>query len=212
MPTSVLDGAPPLPWMLVGVATVPNPPNLEPDMRPTERAVRLADAYRGAVESRFSAQALGHAFRRGAISNSKHFELLLEAAQFMIDHELAPAAWAAWSCDIWKIHNTPLKPPPVAWVFGTKRLAERRGWFEAEEQSYLGGTVKYGPVQTALLKRYMSLRFAIHDAGAWDDPGPLVARYFPEDSYDRAVKAAQQEVKQTRERLREAADTGTFMW
>jgi hypothetical protein len=227
VPTAPLPGTPPPPWTLVGLAAVPNPPDLDPEMKPTERTNFLASAFNGAVASRFPGY--GDAFRSGSIRangvllsapvraartlhKSKDYALLVEAAQFMLDHEIAPAAWAAWSCDMWKVHHTTKKPPPVAWVFGTKRLAERRGWFEAEERSYMGGSVKYGRVQEKLIRRYLTMRFEIHNACAWDDPAPFVAKWFPDDLFERMVAAAKAEVARAQEKLRAAADRGEFLW
>jgi hypothetical protein len=211
MPTSPLDGCPPLPWGLVRFATVPNPPNLAPEMKPDERAHRLADAFRGALASRFP-DATDFSFRNGVLSRSKHYPMLLEAAEFMVARELAPAAWAAWSMDVWKTYTEKSRPPTVAWVFGPKRLVEKRGWFESQESSYLGGTLLPTPKRDALFRRYMSLRYAIHNARAWDDPAPFVARFFPDDLFDRLVAEARAEVERARARVQREVDSGRFFW
>jgi hypothetical protein len=211
MPTSPLDGCPPLPWGLVPFATTPNPPTLAPEMKPDERAIRLADAFRGAVGSRFPDEP-DFSFRHGVLSRSKHYPMLLEAAEFMVARELAPAAWAAWSMDVWKVYAERTRPPTVAWVYGPKRLAEKRGWFESEETSYLGGTLLPTPKRDALFRRYMSLRYAIHNARAWSDPAPFVAKFFPDDLFDRLVGEARAEVERVKARVQREVDEGRFFW
>lgn len=210
MPTSPLRGAPPLPWTLVGTATTPNPPLLDEEMGDDERAHALAAAFRGALASRFHEP--GWALRRGPIQASKFFRTLVDSATDLLRFEIAPAAWAAWSCDVWKQYNSAARPPPVPWVFSTKRIAERRGWFAAEEESYMGGRIIMGAKKRELLERYMAMRLAIDAEGAWSDPAPVVARFFPGDAFDRAVVVANAEVKKDRERLRREADSGAFLW
>lgn len=210
-PAAPLRGIPPPPWTLVPIPTIPLPPTLDEEATPIERAKKLADAFRGAIASRFP----GHrdfTFRNGAVAKSKHMPLLLKAAEFMLEREIAPSAWAAWSVDIWKQYTTDKKPPPVAWVFGSKRLIERRGWFEAEEGSYCGGTAQLGPKRDALMKRYMMMRYAIQNARAWNNPGPIVARFFPDDLFARMVEDAKAESATKTHELRTAADCGAFFW
>lgn len=211
MATSPLEGCPPLPWTLVPFAVSPNPPTLVPEMRDDERAARLVDAFRGALGSRFPGST-DFSFRRGVLSRSKHFPMLVEAAGFMVEREIAPAAWAAWSMDVWKTYTEKRKPPPVAWVFGPKRLAEKRGWFEHEESSYLGGTVLSTPKRTALLRRYLAMRAAVEAAEAWSDPREIVSRFFPDDLFDRLVVEAREEVARVRERVQRRVDAGEFLW
>lgn len=211
MPTSPLPGTPPAPWVLIGVAKTPNPPILDPDMREREMVLALVSAYRSAATNRFG-KLPKFAFGRGDVTKSRHYPMLAAAARFMLGHELAPAAWCAWSCDIWRTYNTESKPPPVAWVYGEKRLAERRGWFEREEGGYLGGRVVCGPRQNALLRRYMTMRHAVDAEEAWYAPGGVFDRFFPGDTYERAVEAAKAEVVASTAKLREQVDGGAFLW
>jgi hypothetical protein len=211
LPTSPLPGAPPLPWSMVGLASTPNPPLLDDDMSDVERAHKLADAFRGAVRARFNLVAW--ALRAGLpIQRSKFFKTLVDGAAELLRCEIAPAAWAAWSCDVWKQYNSNKKPPPVPWVFSAKRITERRGWFAAEEESYMGGRIIMGPVKRALLEQYMAMRFAIDEAAAWANPARIVAQFFPGDAYDQAVKAARAEVAKQQADLRRDADSGAFLW
>lgn len=210
LPSTPLSGLPPPPWALVGVAAVPNPPTLDTSMTDRERAIRLADAYRGAVRARLRLDAF--AFKRGDVTRSKHYPTLVEAAAFMLAHELAPAAWCAWSCDVWRQYAGGRKPPPIPWVFGAKRLAERRGWFEAEEGAYTGGRVSYGPEQSRLVQRYLAARLEIDRAGAFASPEGVFAKWFPGDAYERAVERARVEVERASTSLRRDADMGVFLW
>lgn len=211
MPSTTLPGIPAYPGAsLIGLAVVPNPPVLEVEMSDLERAHKLADAYRGAIQARFGQVAW--ALKRGPLQGSKFYKNLVESAQTLLDHEIAPAAWAAWSCDVWKQYGDKKKPPPVPWVFSAKRIHERRGWFAAEEETYMGGRVVYGPKQTALATQYLRMRAAIDSAGAHQHPEPVVARYFPDGAYEAALAAARAEVKAKQTELQRAKDSGTFLW
>jgi hypothetical protein len=209
--TDSMPGVPPVPWNLVPLAQTPHPPLLVAEMSDEERAHALASAYRGATEKHFKRNT-SWAFRKGALSQSKFYKTLVDGAARLLELEIAPAAWASWSCDVWKAYHGKSEPPPVSWVFGSKRIMEDRGWFEREHGSYSGGRDVVGPKRKWLMQTYMRMRLAIQDAEAWDNPQPFVDRYFPGTAYAKAVDAAKAEVAETTAKMRRDVDAGVFLW
>ncbi len=212
LPTTPLRGAPPAPWGLVPLVTLPGPPRLEAGMSDTEAAVRIATAYNEAVRARFGAVQKFIAWGNGPIQKSKHWSMLCKVRKILEEHEIAPIAWAAWSCDIWREYNTSTAPPPVAWVFGPKRVAERRGWFESSAGAYAGGRIIMTPAKRKLVESWTRMRLTIDRAQAWADPSAIADEFFPGDSFARLVALARDEAATEQASLRSRADRGVFLW
>jgi hypothetical protein len=211
LPFDALGGVPPVPGAsLLGQAKVPPPPELSPDESPEEHAYRLAEAYRGAVRSRFRVEA--QALKRGAITRSKFFKTIAASALMLQAHRIAPAAWAAWSCDKFIDMGNPGKPPPLSWVWSPKRISEHSGWFASEESSYAGGTVVEVRAATELRSRYMAMRAAIAAEGAWAAPKDVVARFFPGREWETSVAEARAATAQAAAELRRRAAAGQWIW
>jgi hypothetical protein len=197
------------------VARVPHPPLLDPDAHPDELALSLARAYRGAIEKRTGKrcfQLTGTEPRTW-----KSFATLVAGGRVLAEHEIAPAAWCAWSCDVWgKYGDKGVKPgkarsaPPVAWVFGVKRIEERRGWFRSEEGSYEGGRIVHGPKQKELMWRYARMHHALGERGV--DVRAVVDDFFPGELYAELLAAAKGEAAEYRALLTRQAREGAFLW
>jgi hypothetical protein len=210
-PTGPADGVPPFPGAsLIAPATLPSPPLLDEKMGDLERADMLAVAFRAAAESRFGGRCW--AFRGGPLMRSKFYSLLVDAAQTLLDLEFSPAAWCAFSCDVWKKHaderGRKVKHPPVQWVFNASRIVERRGWFRAEEDNYAGGRIIYGPKHKALLGRYALMRAEL--LRRQEPVATIVARYFP--NWERTITDVRAEVAELQQDLRARAERGEFLW
>jgi hypothetical protein len=215
--------APPFPGAsLLAPAILPSPPTLDAEASPLERTQVLARAFRAGVESRFGEGAAFTAPRPGEVRASKHYATLLAGAEALIAAEIAPAAWVAFSCDLWKRYAVERatekkgskaatrRGPSVAWVFNPKRIAERAGWFRAEETTYSGGLAVFGPKHKALLQRHAEMRAALHRAA--EPAADIIHRYFPPGAFDRAVAAARRENAEIQQRLRDGVQTGEWFW
>lgn len=214
-------------------AAVPPPPLLPEDVVDAEELCHaLARAFRGAAESRTKQRCW--LFLSGVPRNWKHFKLMTEAAKLMRELEIAPAAWCAWCWDVWldmgkdeqRAEAGPPKParrgsrrrfgkrspsgPPVAWVFGAKRLRERWGWFRKEERQYEGGRTILGPLQRELSAKYEDMRRAVVRGGLTLEQA--AQQFFPGDTYERELGAAKNEIAENRERLVRQASHGDFLW
>lgn len=202
-----IRGVPGNPWQTAGMVTVPGPPRLPAEASDGECVHALVRAYGGAVGAVLRLKVFTG---RPMTPKRKEWRMLVTAAAKLREANAAPAAWAAWSCDVWKEYGNG-GAPPLQWVFSPKRLDERRGWFEAEAGGYGGGTIVNGPAKRALLARYLQARTAIMRArGA--DPRAVFDRVFPPAEYERAVTAAKRENALLTKELRAMVDRGEFVW
>ena len=208
-PMSNLCFAPPYPGATkIPPALVPEPPLLDPTDGERVWAHTLMAAYRGAVESRTKKRCF--VLVRGDLMKSKYAALLVAAARKLIEHKIAPAAWCAWSVDVWR--NTQHGSPPLGMVFGLKRIDERRGWFHSELQNYAGGLTIYGKTYRALLKAWTDMAGELYRLRDSSKAPEVVERYFPGRRYEDLVAAAREEAAATTRRLREAAERGVWLW
>lgn len=200
---------------VVAPAQVPDPPLLDPESPSLDHVTILAAAYRGAVESRFGGRCY---VLRGDLRGTKHWAAFVGAAEALIEHNIPPAAWAAFSCDVWKKFSArgprPTRGkgwPPVAWVFSAKRIEERRGWFRAEESDYSGGRAIFGPKHKDLMYRFARLDWVLGDPRV-RDVGAVVEQFFPGNLYEELVNAARAEAADYRERFKRQIREGRFLW
>lgn len=214
-PTPGLPGLPPFPGASsVPPAVIPNPPLIDPKASDKDLAMTLIRAYRGAVDSRYGGRCMVHA--SGDITRSKNFKALVDAGKALIDHEIPPAAWAAFSVDTWRKYSHEAlakKPPPVTWAMNAKRINDRRGWFRAESDNYTGGRVIYGNAHQDLIKRYDLMRREARAALADGRPvSEVVERHFPDGMFQRLVDQARREAVENQQRLRHLVQRGEWLW
>lgn len=170
---------------------VPNPPLLDPHDIPGRKAYLLQRWFEGAVEVRTKKRCWSfRAERAGHITQSKYFDLLTKAAAVFIEHDIAPAAWCAFSVDVWRENNK--GAPPIAWVFAAKRIEERRGWFRSVSSDYSGGRVLYSEAGRELMQRQAKLE--------------RVLRTLPPEASDAQVAACAASVLSVDEHVRLVAD------
>ena len=207
------DGVPPYPDLAkVPPATVPSPPLLSETMSDTELAGTLVAVYRAAVSRRTGKPC--HVMSRGSVAASRHYKTLVAAARLLIEHEIPPAAWVLFMCDVhWSYkQNAKSKRPALLWVYAPKRINRWRGWYGREASTYGGGRLIHGQRLRLLLRRYESMRRELHrspDA----DVAKIVAQHFPvHDSYAQAVAAARQEAASLRERYELRVARGEVLW
>lgn len=192
-------------------AMIPRPPLLDPNATSRELAQALADAYRGAMESRYKERCWS--FTSGGPRSWKLFGFLVGAARKMLELGIAPATWAGWSIAVWEDYckTDKVKRPPVTWVFQKVRMEKHHAWFAEEELRYTGARrVVHGPIFKKLIHDWARM-----DAMSCDpecDWRRLVARIFPGDSYERRVRAAQRESDKIQRQLQDQIDAGVFVW
>jgi len=194
-------------------AVVPDPPKLKADMSDATLAGLLVAAYRGAVQARFGKKS-GVLTARGAVEKSKLFPALVAAARALREKQIAPVAWAAWSCAVW-CDYTPkgraVQPPTLAWMFLEARLA-KSGWFEQESGNGMGGSLVIAPAARELSARYYAMRFEMAWAQSVAEMQTIADRIFPPGLYDGLVTEAKAQTRETQESLNRAAANGVWIW
>lgn len=207
---SKLVFGPPYPGAsVVEPATVPPPPLLDPTASERSWALALVRAYRGAVSSRTKKACF--VLAKGDITASRYYPMLLSGARKLIEHKLPPAAWAAWSVDVWRSRGEK-DAPPLAYVWGAKRIEERRGWFRHEAASYEGGMALYGRAHRTLLAKWNAMAAELMRVVDPADGPKVVERHFPGRSYDALVEAARREAVATNGELQARLESGEWLW
>lgn len=210
---------PPFPGQeVVAPAAVPDPPRLRPGLTERAAAVVLARAYRGAVESRYGRRAASRLPPEARMVDG-NLPALAAAARLLEAAEVAPAAWAAWSVDVWRDYvakGTRENPPRLPWVFGAKRLEDPRvlGWFAREGGAAAGGRVIFTPEHRALVLRWQRMRAEVLRTGAIT-PAELAAvalRWWPPGAFAAAVSRARDAASREERGLRERVERGEFVW
>jgi hypothetical protein len=210
---------PPYPDIVrVPVARIPSPPLLDAGLGPQRRRSLLARWYRCAVESRFGKVREASA---GFARNPKTFALLDRAAALLLEHEVAPAAWCAWCCDLQvQRANDPskLKAPSIRWVFSEKWITSifpaRRGWFRSESR-YLGGRIIAGSALRMLEDRWDAMNQELRRARAYtdDEQRPIIERWLSKKLYDGLIALAHRQAAETQELVNNLARSGDkWLW
>ena len=206
---AAMERVPPYPGLeVVAPARVPPPPKLPSDATPEQLARACAVAYRGAVEARY--RQVNYTFSRG-VERSRYFAVLVAGGRLLLEAEIAPAAWVAWSVDIWREYRgAKVKPPAPDWVFSANRISERGGWFRSEGASYVGGQVRFGPSHRELIARWNGMVAALMRKP--EAPEEVAAQHFPDGLYDVLVAKARREAAEEGARLRAVVERGGFPW
>jgi hypothetical protein len=139
----VLPPLDPLPKELNG-----HPP-LTPGLQPSYYVGHLARAYRSAVQAAFGKPS--YVLSRGTLEKSRFFDMLRESADFLVEHEIPPDAWAMWVVSRSKARGQD-RPPPINLVFALGLLRKQHGWFWREYQD-AGFHVKIAKVNMEQLFR-----------------------------------------------------------
>ena len=203
-----LQFAPPYPGIsVVAPALVPPPPLLDAEWGDEELAAKALDAYRKVAAHRTR--------RRCFILRSgpgRFFRLILEGARKMLEFSIPPIAWCAWSWDLWHVRSR--STPPIHYVFGARRIEQRRGWFRSEALAYLGGAARYGEAHRKLLSRWESMAADLRrtDAKSEAEVRAAIARWFPDGKYERMIAEARAEASAEDARLHEALERGEWLW
>ena len=147
---------------------VPPPARLDPEAGMTERVRTLLACYRGAVTAR-TGKRCGVGLS-GDPKRSRYWRALCAAVKALHEHEIAPAAWAAWSVDQW-LAKEDGKAPPLPWVWSAKRIAQHRGWFRRTAGDHVAPLVMPRAARDVLTAwdRVLRLLWTEYAGGALDE-------------------------------------------
>jgi hypothetical protein len=131
------------------------------------------------------------------------------------DHDIAPAAWALFSCEVWRDTNSTRRPPPQAWVWLESRVDQHHGWFRhGWRGNDIGHRVLMGEAGREAMRRWSELQNELRGARAMtpDTVAPIVAKWFPDGTYDHLKERAAFEAKRTQRDLNERALAGEWVY
>ena len=198
---------PPYPSVgFVGVPKVPPPPMLSDELSDEDCVKKLAEAYRGAFESRYHKRS--YVLTRGSLKKNKYYTSFVEAAHFMRDNDVAPAAWTLFMFDNAAHEGKKNKPPTINRVFNPKTMDTLLSWFSREASNYGGGRLLFTDAHKDILRRYEGL---YRDAHKEKLTNTLIEKWFPggwESHYDKAKK----ETAKDQARLCDIVRHGGFVW
>lgn len=202
-------GVPPLP--LAALARVPSPPQLVAEDGDERNAYLLATWYTGAIEAAYGRRCW--IFAKGPVATSKHFRMLVVAARAFIAHNIAPAAWVAWSISVWRQHK-PDDFPPLAWVFGPKRIEERRGWYRDDSVGFNVAGVVTPPAWAELRARYaeMTRALATEPGLTPESAREIVDVFLPAALLDDLKERSRAEATALTAKLKERVYVGHWVW
>jgi hypothetical protein len=190
----------------IGVPKIPPPPVLSDDLSDEDCVKKLAEAYRGAFESRYNKRS--HVLTRGSLKKNKYYTAFVEAAHFMRDNDVAPASWALFMFDNAAHEGKKNKPPTINRVFNPKTLDNFLSWFNREANSYGGGRLLFTDAHKDILRRYEGLR---RDAHKEKLTNTLIEKWFP-DGWESHYEKAKKETAKDQARLCDIVCHGGFVW
>ncbi len=207
-------GIPPFPGPDVAPAAyIPAPKKLPDDVKGVEAARWLLKAFRGAVESRYRKRCFVLA-GRGKLEKYKNLGKLIEAAELLRDHDIAPAAWAMFSVDAWLKYGIGKGLPRLNWVFSPKRVEDHHEWFGGEEVHYTARRAVHGRAAQELIRRHHRMRIDLASSGAQteEEVKVVVDRYLPGSLYDDLAQKARERATDDQVRISDAAARGEWVW
>lgn len=200
----------------VPMVRVPSPPLLDARLGPQRRRSILARWFKSALVSRFGAKARGAG--SGFARSPKIEKLLDEAADAFVRHEIAPAAWCAWCCDVslrlFQADVAKPKPPTIFWVYSKRWIDERVEWFHHEADT-IGGRMIATPAHEKLTRLWYAMDRELRRAHATTDDAQreIVARFFPDDLYRELVEQAHGQTVEMQDAIDSLARSGDkWLW
>lgn len=189
----------------------PPPPRLNRNDTPERHAYLLMRWYEGACRSVLGKEPGTFKRYRQGPAASPHFALLTEAAAAFVKHDVAPAAWCAFSADVWRrMENKGL--PPLKFVFSAKRVEERAGWYRSEESNYSGGRVLWTPTAREFATRQANMRCVPSRIQTEEELKTWVEKYFPNKRYQELLTQIREETSRLRDELASAVELGNWLW
>lgn len=198
----------------------PAPPILDANTPPSFATRACTAGYEGAVQRATSRRVT--AFRKGETATTSTFYLkLVKAIAYMVEHRIAPAAWAMFSVHVWRAHTTAQMPeqyrrahPPLSWVFAPERMRARREWFEQERLQYEVSTLEWSPEHLDLLRRWTHMAELLRTCTT---EGKLLHRVLADTvgtrvSWDKRVRDCATHNAARQGALNIRAQTGEFLW
>lgn len=190
----------------------PPMPKLSVHATPEQNARMVALSFRGVVH-RFYRITL-HSFRFGMdLRTMPTGVTLFQAAAALLQRDIAPAAWCAFSCDAWRDQGHH-KPPTTIWTLSKVRIEERLEWFHTQRQRWEGGKLYVSTAHHQLLSMHVAMQ---HDLLRVPEltravVRAVVRRHFPYGVWGELVQQAETAANDAAEMFKAAVPRGDFVW
>ena len=215
-------------------AVLPAPPLLTAKMTPSQRVKKVLRAYATVMALAYDRRV--HVPEGVSLIEHEHYAKLVDAAELLLELKISPIAWVAFSSDVWREYmakprarkwdEAPSKmrsrvpknmPPSIQWIFSTKRLSERVGWFSWAENRFRGGRVVRSKHHREITRRYERMKRALIDSYAQGTLTPatargIVAAHLPKAVYAKLKENAETAAEIQQDKWDRAAATGEWLW
>jgi hypothetical protein len=206
------NGVPPFPGRsVVQSAIIPHPPKLT-SKNVDDNIRMLGEVYRTAVYRKYKTKSW--VLVRGALQNSKHYELLRKAVAVLTEHDISPTAWVEWHMNRWREWKGGKIAPPISATYDPAKIQKWRGWF-AKSSDTNGGKAIISKNHRNLLQKYRAMRRDIRRAGVLaelPDILNIVAAHFPDGLYDLLVQKAKVEAEAKQFKMEDSIRKGKWIW
>jgi len=207
-PRMTNDWVPPFPGPnVIASPRVPEPPRIDPELAPVDRAAALMRAFRTTITARYKFPCMTLANRD--LSVQKEYPDLVKSAALLVELGIPPIAWVAWSVDQWRQFAAGSKPPSVRWVFSPARIEKWHGWFNNEQSGYRGGGLITVPAARELYLRFEQMKFALIRGASQAD---AIAEHLPRAEYERLVALARVQSAEIQLNLNRRLQAGHWLW
>jgi hypothetical protein len=204
----------------VAPVTTPAPPRLDPVDPEARHVALMISVFEGAAWSIFGKRCWTFLREKLPPGQTKHHARMVAFAKKLIEYDIPPAQWIAWSIAHWKRHavtKAHAKPPSPAYVFSIKRIDDKatRSWFASEAEEYTGTRLHYTPAARELLVAQNALRHALRKvpATATDEAiVGIVMEHLPEARRIALIDQAKRQADEMNEDLRARAYLGEWVW
>lgn len=212
---------PPYPsTQVLKTAATPPPPKIQPDWSDAKKVWTLLNCYRKAIEAKHRVQCFS--FIHGVPFAKK--QMLLKAADVLVDLDIPPAIWAMWSLDVYDEHGpgeeagikSKAKRPPLQWVYNAQRMRKRSGWCQDVLGTYGGGRLIFGPKHYEVSAMYRKARALLRFNGGADCSeekiDQIIRRVFGPGGWRPQYEEAKTEALKIQQALRYLAKEGDWLW
>lgn len=216
LPLDTFAVLPPFPGVeVVRPAVVPEPPMVTASMSEDEQVALLRDAYNMAVS-----RALPNEFNpnaRRAVSEPDR-KVLLKAAPLLVEHAVSPLRWCEHSLVVWSKgreqdasagRKERASRPSLRVVYAPKRIAETAGWARNDHERRTA-RVMLGRSHRTLIERWREMSNAVLRGEL--SPQAACERFFPGDTYERAVEKARADARRIQADLDTRLAAGEYLW
>lgn len=205
------------PYPTLKLIRVPAPPELDQHGSDEDHFRQIASTWTKALEARYGGRCFVFSKAMRNPKKSKYYKALTKAAQQFVAHEISPAAWIAFSFDVWHEYGKHPHddPPPIPWVFDVKRISERRGWFRREAARYRGGRLLFSKAHRELVTRYTHMQSALAGLPIKSTDAEVkqtIEKYFPENLYNDLLNRANAVAEDIQKKLYDCLRSGDWLW